>query len=95
MFINCNKHNPLLLFYIFSPSLLLLPLLRVDRESLESGLLDRQELASSLEADRARLEEENASLQQANETLTRESLQGASIPLSLTWLSLLAIGPQL
>lgn len=95
MFINYNKHNPLLLFCIFSPSLLLFPLLRVDRESLESGLLDRQELASSLEADRARLEEENASLQQANETLTRESLQGSSIPLSLTWLSLLAIGPQL
>lgn len=82
MFINYNKHNPVLLFCIFSLSLLLFPLLRVDRESLESGLLDRQELASSLEADRARLEEENASLQQANETLTRECLSREPLSLS-------------
>ncbi|KTG34143.1 hypothetical protein cypCar_00000785, partial [Cyprinus carpio] len=42
-----------------------------EKESLESGLLDRQELTSMLEADWARLVGENASLQQANKTLTR------------------------
>ncbi len=69
MFISFTKHN---LFSLYS--LFLFLLLRAERESLESGLLDRQELASMLEADRARLEGENASLQQANETLMRECL---------------------
>ena len=55
-----------------SPVLLLLLLPRVEKESLVAALFDSQELASSLEEEQERMEEEKRGLLQAKEALSRE-----------------------